>query len=55
MQQLQSVRAFDLRLTDREFAILAVSVTELLQQSYDPYGTCYIVQVEFWLLHLVNL
>ena len=28
-----------LPLTDREHAILAVSVTELVQQGYDPFGT----------------
>lgn len=38
-----------LPLTDREHAILAVSATELVQQGYDPFGTVYIVQVEFWL------
>ena len=35
----------DLPLTDREFAILAVAVTELQAHNYKPFAEKYIVQV----------
>lgn len=36
-------------LTDRELAVLAVSVTEMLQNGLDPYHQEYVIEVDRWL------
>lgn len=35
--------------TERELALLACMVTEMVQNGLDPYGKEYVIEVDFWL------
>jgi len=41
------------RLTEREVALLAVAVTEMIEAGHDPYNSTFVIQVVPWLTHVV--
>ena len=46
LRKLKEYDSLHQQLTEREFAILAVSVTELQQNKHDPFEDTFVVQVD---------